>query len=517
MAESVPAAWMIRAGRDGERESQALTEGLVIAGWDELGDIGGAESRQDLRRMVRKTYPDDGKARIANWTGQLWRFVDTIKEGDHVVLPLKTHPGRVAVGRITGPYIYRYDAPEGFRHVRPVKWIRTNISRDDIRQDLLDSLGSLLTVCGLTRFDAARRVAHLAAHGTDPGVEKAEGEYEASSRPELLAEAADRSPDDPVRLTIRTLLGHWDAARRTPNVVAEIEEALEEKGLATRPAFTEGWVDNFIQLVPVGEEPVVGETSFPAQVADDTEDASELPRITLRIGDLRAANDAVESVRPEDSLHKATTLMVLKNYSQLAVVSEDGTFYGAVSWESIGRAQVARASASLADATVAALVVEYHEPLLEQIDQIYTRGFVFVRSQDKSGLCGIVTAADLTRRFDDLARPFVLIEEIERRLRRRVNEKLTLDEIRSSARRRPEHVRSAGDLTLGNFPYLLEPPERWAKLEWSLDHQLFLDLMKAVAGIRNETMHFSPDPLTGEQMSTLTGFLDLLRTVDPNA
>ncbi|MFC5180788.1 CBS domain-containing protein [Actinomadura harenae] len=421
------------------------------------------------------------------------------------------------MGRVIGPYVYRHDAPEGFRHTRPVEWIRTEISRDVIKQDLLDSLGSLLTVCGLTRFDAARRVAHLAAHGTDPGVGMAGGEYEARSRSDLLAEAAERSPGDPVRLTIRALLGYWDAARRTPDVVAEIEGALEEKGLATRPAFTEGWVDNFIQLVPVGEEPVVGETSFPAQVADDTEDASELPGITLRIGDLKAANGAVTAVRPEDSLHKATTLMVLKNFSQLAVVSEDGTFHGAVSWESIGRAQVAKASASMADATVAALVVEYHEPLLEQIDQIYTRGFVFVRSQDKSGLCGIVTAADLTRQFDDLARPFVLIEEIERRLRRRVNEKLSLEEIRSCARRRPDRVRSAGDLTLGNFWFLLEPAERWSKLAWPLDHQLFLELMKAVTGIRNETMHFSPDPLTSEQMNTLTGFLDLLRTVDPDA
>ncbi|MEV4251835.1 CBS domain-containing protein [Spirillospora sp. NPDC049652] len=506
---------MVRAGRDGEREGQVLAEGFAIVGWDELGDIGGAETREDLRRIIQETYPDDGKARIANWTGQLWRFLSGIREGDHVVLPLKTHPGRLAVGRVIGPYVYRHDAPVGLRHIRPVEWLRTDIPRDAVKQDLLDSLGSLLTVCGLTRFDAARRVAHLAAHGVDPG--DGEGEHESRSRAELLAEAADRSPDNPFRLSIRDLLGYWGAARRTPSVVAEIEEALAEKGLATRPAFTEGWLDNIIQLVPVGQEPVVGETSSPAQVAEDTEDVSELPGITLRIGDLRAANREVATVRPEGSLHTATTLMVLNNYSQLAVVSEDGTFHGAVSWESIGRAQIARSNATLTDATVPASVVEYHEPLLEQIGQIYTRGFVFVRSQDKSGLCGIVTAADLTSQFDDLARPFVLLEEIERRLRRRADEKLSLDEIRSKVRMRPDRVRSAADLTLGSYRYLFEPEEHWKKLDWPLDRRIFLDRLEAVRRIRNDTMHFSPDPLGDEDLTTLTSFLALLRTVQPDA
>jgi restriction system protein len=33
------AAWMIRAGRQGEREKDSLTNGVVIAGWPDVGDL----------------------------------------------------------------------------------------------------------------------------------------------------------------------------------------------------------------------------------------------------------------------------------------------------------------------------------------------------------------------------------------------------------------------------------------------------------------------------------------------
>lgn len=38
-----------------------------------------------------------------------------------------------------------------------------------------------------------------------------------------------------------------------------------------------------------------------------------------------------------------------------------------------------------------------------------------------------------------------------------------------------------------------------------------------VLDIRNELMHFSTDPLTTEQLRTIDGLVNLLRTVDPRA
>lgn len=116
-----PAAWLVRGGEKGERQELALGSGLVIAGWEGLGDISDCGTREGIRQELKATYPGVSDKVIGNWTGQVWRFMKQISPGDLVVMPLKTRPGRVSVGRITGPYEYRGDEPEGFRQVRHVE------------------------------------------------------------------------------------------------------------------------------------------------------------------------------------------------------------------------------------------------------------------------------------------------------------------------------------------------------------------------------------------------------------
>ncbi|MFI6071458.1 hypothetical protein ACIA5C_07690 [Actinoplanes sp. NPDC051343] len=55
------------------------------------------------------------------------------------------------------------------RHIRPVHWIRRQQPKSNIRTDLQHSIGSLLTICQLQRFGAARRLAAIAETGADPG------------------------------------------------------------------------------------------------------------------------------------------------------------------------------------------------------------------------------------------------------------------------------------------------------------------------------------------------------------
>jgi len=67
--------------------------------------------------------------------------------------------------------------------------LRHEVPRDAFRPDLRASITSLLTVCGLTRNDAARRIACLAKQGVDPGMDGAE---EITTADELLEETASR-------------------------------------------------------------------------------------------------------------------------------------------------------------------------------------------------------------------------------------------------------------------------------------------------------------------------------------
>jgi restriction system protein len=508
----VTPAWMVRAGRNGEREQVALDEGLLIAGWEEVGDLTGTSSKIDIRAVVESTYPDASPARIANWTGQLWRVIAEIATGDFVVTPLRREP-KIAIGRVAGEYSYRPDSPPGLRHVRKVEWIRT-VPRKAVQQDLLDSMGSLLTVCRLERFGAAERIAALASSGVDPGPPGDDADTSIGSKRELAERAADSSPGEPLRISVRDLLAVWGAIRRSASTVAQIEEELTDLGLTTRPAFTDGGIDDKIIIVPVGEEPKKGDLSTSHDSREDKE-SRDFSTLAPRIGVIESANmGKVATVRPDDDIAVAVTKMIAHGYSQLAVVEgsgEDLHLRGAITWASIGTASVITRPKKVVDAMTRVRAVNNREFLLPLLEEIYRNEFFFVCS-DESPLTGIVTAADLTKRFGQTTRPLILIEEAERRLRESVSDVFTDEDFKAAGvRYRPS---SGMAPTIGNYVHLLKDGGMWLKLGWPIDHEFFKEHIEKLRVARNDFTHFNPDPLSDEQLEALEGFVRVLRAAD---
>lgn len=317
------------------------------------------------------------------------------------------------------------------------------------------------------------------------------------SRKELLAAARDRAHDDPVAITVRQLLALWNAQARGALVVGNIRRDLEKAGLVTEPDFGAGYIDNQVRLVQAPE--------------DKPPEPAAAQEVSLKVGHLRAASQDVVTVRPDDSLARAQTLMMLHNYSQLAVASTPRSVQGAITWESIGRKSVSRELTCARDATVPAEEVEFDQDLLPLLPRIASAGYVLVRGRDKK-LSGIITAADVTVEFDALASPFFLLGEIERRLRLVVDEHFQPEEMaqfRDPAEQgRP--VEAVEDLSLGEISRLLEKPDVWDLLQWRADRGTFIEFMANVRSVRNRLMHFSPDlPSEGEvnQMRNMLGFL----------
>lgn len=504
-------AWMVRAGREGEREQAALDEELIIAGWPGSGDLTAANSREEIRAVVQDSYPHEGARVVANWTGQLLRFRQEIQIGDLVVLPLRAW--RLAIGRVTGDYTYRADAEDGFQHVRAVQWLAKDLDRAFVQQDLLDSMGSLLTVFELSRFNAAERVAELAQTGTDPG--RPDSASMAATPDKLAAAVAARPADQPLKISIRDFLSVWNAPRRYSSVIDEIQADLLRLGLVTSPSFTEGTIDSEIIVLPDGEEPDEEGSSTLMRSGVQIPAEPELPPVAYRISNLLAANKPPVSVRVGDSLQSATTKMILNHYTQLPVLDGDDRLRGVVSWETIGIARLADPAAQLDAATKPTREADSNDDLLNWIDEIYQSGYVFVRGQDLK-ITGIITAADLTVQFGTRVRPFILLEEVEQRLRRAADAHFTVIELRAVApRRRRDSILSAAGLTLGAYGYLLKDEEHWERLGWDVDHQLFLEWLEECRAFRNNLMHFSPDPLTDEQLRPVEGLLQLLRSLDP--
>jgi len=244
--------------------------------------------------------------------------------------------------------------------------------------------------------------------------------------------------------------------------------------------------------------------------------ANVQPAAGLRVRHLQSANREVSCVNPNDTLARAQALMLKDDYSQLAVMSSVRELRGAVSWKSIAQAQLRGPQCSLRDAVVPAVPVSLEDELVPLIPTIVEKEFLFVVRPDKT-LSGIVTVADLALEYNRLARPFFLIGEIERRLRRAIDEVFTAELLQAASDPSDSGrvVQSATDLAFGEYIRLLERPEHWEKLGWAIDRPVFIKSLDDVRVIRNDVMHFSPDPIDEEQLGTLSNFIGMLKVLDP--
>ncbi|MFB4195357.1 CBS domain-containing protein [Streptomyces carpaticus] len=544
-------AWMVRAGRDGEWEQDALRDGMVVAAWPgHLGDLGLYRNRDALHQAVADAYPRTDVVRTRNWTGQLWKLADEMSEGDWVVLPLKSTK-QVAIGRVTGPYAFRKEEPEGLQHTRPVEWLRTDLPREDIKPDLRNMLGSLLTICELSRFDAVGRLGRLATDGVDPGTDKPEELRGIDTVADLAKEVEAKGP---VPMTIRDLLALWDAGSRNSAVVDRMRADLAGYGLSTAPPFTDGSIDTPIRVLSIGAAPETdatgGETAFhlitgggePAAgntsettdgAPEETEeiedtDTATAPEIGLRISHLLSAEHELLSIALDGDVITAQTTMLDSGYDQLAVVDDNGSLVGSISWRSIGRARISYDQPTVADALEDGdRRAGRKDELLGWIDDIVKTGYVFVVNADGTP-AGIVTAADVSERFGEDLRPTVVLEEIERRLRRALTvfsaedlyhyaKQYKRSTIADKKRRGQLRPLSPDDLVFGEYYNLLENDEAWERLGWRISQQILLARLDEVRKIRNSVAHYHPDPLSAKQIKSLDGLRSMLRAAHSDA
>lgn len=340
------------------------------------------------------------------------------------------------------------------------------------------------------------------------------------------AEFVMKAAAGPIELPIRQLLAVWGFRARTYDSVGRIQRDLSAAGLRCEPDLTEGGLDSVVRVsvaaaaeadadgLPADEgSAVASEDNTTADLGIGAQDEQlELPTVSLLVRDIPSANGGVTAVHPSQTLEQAQALMIANDYSQLAVMAGPRDLKGAVSWRTIARARLWKSEISLTD------VVDLHpkevhadQELLGQINTIYDADFVFVRSDDGC-ICGIITTADLTRRFRDLTSPFFQLGEIEGRLRRCINRVFTLEELRR-ATQQPK-LRSAAGMTFGQYCYLLKDEARWQRMHWVVDRVMFVDYLDGVRKIRNRVMHFGVQ-LDEEDKRQLVSFLHFMRSLDP--
>ena len=245
-----PRLFLTRAGRVGEDENYALDTNRAIVGYREVASLKDTKDYNEVKIIVNEAYPDEKPRAIGNFAGQLWAFVHGMQQGDIVVLPQKL-TSQVALGLVTGPYQYEKVNDE-FRQVRSVEWKRTDIARTTFEQDLLYSFGAYMTVCQITRNDAAKRVEAVLNGDKDPGptvqIKKPDNGSEASN---------DQPPEadsDLIQLANDQIVAHIEARFKGHALTRLVDAVLRADGWNTRvsPPGPDGGADIFAGRGPFG-------------------------------------------------------------------------------------------------------------------------------------------------------------------------------------------------------------------------------------------------------------------------
>ena len=325
-----------------------------------------------------------------------------------------------------------------------------------------------------------------------------------SSKLESAYQAAEGG--NPWRMAVRDFIAWWGAKGRGHRVVERISADLDNHSLETRPDFRKVSLDATIALVA---QPTVIDDQEPSDVESST-DANDL-EVGLTLGNVPSALAGITSVKPEDSLETAMTLMRLNDFSQLAVMTSPHTLRGSVTWRSIAKALAHESGAILADAIEPARERAFDQDLVDVLVTLYDHEFVFVRNSENK-ISGIVTSSDVVKLYGETATPFFILGEIDHLLRGLVSDEWTIEQVIEVCDPDIERrIESHDDLTFGDYQRMVEHPERFEVLGWPLDRRTFVKALDDVREIRNRVAHFDPDPLEPEAVALLRNFLYMLR------
>lgn len=333
---------------------------------------------------------------------------------------------------------------------------------------------------------------------------------------ELLAVVYDLAAGKRRWAKVKTLLSWFGKRGRGKHVVQAIRGALTKVQLRTEPDFNSvGSVHTYIEFKSAVDESgnstkdsvgkdtptSAGQSAKVGQAAseDDGHPDNQSSNVTgsaFCIGMLPAANrpDDVVTITKNHTVNEAITLMIKNDYSQLPVAQNRATKGYMISWRSIGKARTRNQDCEFVrDCMEKVRTINQDAPLLDAVDRIVRNEVVVVLRHGK--ITGLVTTTDLSEQYHEYAEPFLLLEEIEERIRQILDEKLTIDDLRDAKHGDGDEreIDDASSLTFGEYVRLLQLPDSWEKLDVSIDQKMFVKLLDEVRVIRNEVMHFRVD------------------------
>ena len=331
----------------------------------------------------------------------------------------------------------------------------------------------------------------------------------------------------PAPVTTREFLSWFGAQRRGYFIVRSIRRELEKAGLQTVPDFEFNYIDlplDFCRVVSLESDRSATKPNAATATPKGTEAQAEVPSTnpewvkkdpTYRISKLGPANQIVVSVKPDSTLAEVTALLLLRNFSQLPVMTNEREVKGVITWASVGsRLALSTPGTNARDFMEPHHEIRNHFSIFDAIPVIVSHQYVLVRGEDNR-ITGIITASDLSEQFRLLAEPFLLLGEIENFIRSMIADRFSVADL--SDARDPsdgEHqIQGPDDLAFGGYLRLLEKPERWKKFGLAIDRVSFCKDLDNIRRIRNDVMHFDPDGVPPKELDSLRDFTKFLNQI----
>ncbi len=325
-----------------------------------------------------------------------------------------------------------------------------------------------------------------------------------------IKELAAKAAGDPFfrpSLTVKDLLGHFNAGARGDRVTRDINSFLRKFKILTDPDYEEVSLGTSVTLIPRPPKPTIADSeeknppSLPVKSTNHRHQVRILPCAS------RVPSTIIKA--PENlSLDECLTIMLTQNVGHL-LIGTTRNIAGILTWEAYARKAH---GTNLPDKIRLddvidknpRVILENHS-LLDAVDEVAQAGYVVVKNAQKE-VCGIVTAKDIAREFAPLAKPFFLLAIIENSLRRLLDSGTpTIDEIKSVIREEERQNRpnlGISDLTLGEgITLMLKIADRLPNHPSMLKriHVQLLEVNKR----RNDIMHFRQDPAGPEEIAIL--------------
>src|SRR5690625_1114739 len=191
--------WMIRA-EGGQFYDDFRERAVAAIGWAELaGDVQPGMSRKAIIELYLGVRPHAKKGTAIASASQVWRFLNEIEPGDHVVTYSPANRTYM-IGTFTGPASHHPEwDDEHMSLARPVDWLEREIPRDDLSQPTKNSLGSTLTVFQLpdraTHELLARKDGTPATPADDELIESDDDEAAIDPLDDIETQALERIKD----------------------------------------------------------------------------------------------------------------------------------------------------------------------------------------------------------------------------------------------------------------------------------------------------------------------------------